>query len=964
MAADQRRKRLHGASIIGSSSREQHKVKRKNLGLPHNESNTKAHISLQWDGNQKRVVAKREQIGVSRRDLRPFNGSVPEHHNTIADVFAIPQEIFELEDLTEVLSHEVWQSHLSENERNSLMQLLPRGPEPQQVMQALFAGDNFHFGNPFLKWGASLCSGGLHPDAIHHREQCLKAEKKAYYSSLQKYHSDMVGYLVKLKGRWESGKDLEKETVQKLWRSRNGVEKRITSHGNESRFPDPEEDLTATSESCSWAADDKACSSDNQNTSGTKGAELIKRLSEKGFMKDKGRNPLTASDNVLNVGARPRNGDKIHKRNIHCSDGAKYMSYFKISKKQHELVKNMKQSGKSIQSRSLNRVLGNLDSFHVQPYEVFVEEEQKKLHQHWLQLATEVLPVAFDNWRGRQLQRSLVINSLAQEVKDYKKSLIKDKNNVNLESMLEDEKENKLISNVSTVEDDEELVPGSPWNQESVPYLPGNQQSVPGSPLNEESVPGLPQNEESVPGSPQNEESVPGSPQNEESIPGSPQNQESVSVSPPNQESIPGSPQSQESIPGSPQSQESIPCSPQNQESLPGSPQNQSLQHISSPSGDHEIDPIDMDAEDNHIMSKSDSAPADKSGYSGDLNTADDVICRGVPLTSGEDIWPAVNVSHSFYDSTASHEFTSASGLPLEHSQVNEHHRTHMIDLESDLQVEESGKDFLQRQSGDCSFSSYPNQDRNELLQSLFKSQGMLYHQEQKQTGLEFQPQVNLSMENGQFPGHFQEQPQQSMPLELEQKRQNEVYMQRNISGNMYSDGGRYLIPRQEHLTPVNVQDLPVNTICMPAPLPSGLNGGGLLSQNWFPGEHQVHGGWAGSDGASVRSQSIGSGSGADQSLFHVLSHCNQLRSSGPYDSVGSTEQFIPSRNYGMVVGGNVTPRISNVLPQASHPLDFLSGREAATSVMPDDMGWMSLSHQNSVLHDPMGKPYLRSWNQ
>lgn len=43
----------------------------------------------------------------------------------------------------------------------------------------------------------------------------------------------------------------------------------------------------------------------------------------------------------------------------------------------------MKQSGKSIQSRSLNRVLGNLDSFHVQPYEVFVEEEQKKLHQHW-----------------------------------------------------------------------------------------------------------------------------------------------------------------------------------------------------------------------------------------------------------------------------------------------------------------------------------------------------------------------------------------------------------------------------------------------------------------------------------------------------------------------------------------------------------------------------------------------------
>ena len=44
----------------------------------------------------------------------------------------------------------------------------------------------------FVFRGASLCSCGLHPDAIHHREQCLKAEKKAYYSNLQKYHSEYV----------------------------------------------------------------------------------------------------------------------------------------------------------------------------------------------------------------------------------------------------------------------------------------------------------------------------------------------------------------------------------------------------------------------------------------------------------------------------------------------------------------------------------------------------------------------------------------------------------------------------------------------------------------------------------------------------------------------------------------------------------------------------------------------------
>lgn len=61
-----------------------------------------------------------------------------------------------------------------------------------------------------------------------------------------------------------------------------------------------------------------------------------------------------------------------------------FLYAFQISRQQLELVKNMKQSGKSIQSRSLNRVLGNLEKIHVQPYNIFVKEEQKKLQEHWL----------------------------------------------------------------------------------------------------------------------------------------------------------------------------------------------------------------------------------------------------------------------------------------------------------------------------------------------------------------------------------------------------------------------------------------------------------------------------------------------------------------------------------------------------------------------------------------------------
>lgn len=43
-------------------------------------------------------------------------------------------------------------THLSENEKNHLKKFLPIEAEAEQVVQALLSGDNFHFGNPFLKW--------------------------------------------------------------------------------------------------------------------------------------------------------------------------------------------------------------------------------------------------------------------------------------------------------------------------------------------------------------------------------------------------------------------------------------------------------------------------------------------------------------------------------------------------------------------------------------------------------------------------------------------------------------------------------------------------------------------------------------------------------------------------------------------------------------------------------------------
>ncbi|XP_022739582.1 uncharacterized protein LOC111291810 isoform X2 [Durio zibethinus] len=875
LLSDQRRKRLNGASIAGRNSWDQYRTKKKKLESLQNDWNTKSCISLEWDGNQNKVVAKRDQIGLSRRHLRPFIESTLHFNRVLADVLTLPHETFHLENLTEVLSYEVWRTHLSENERNLLIQFLPMGIDKEQVLQALLAGDNFHFGNPFLKWGTSLCLGHLHPDAVIQEEQRSKAEKKAYYLELQDYHNDIIDYLQKLKEKWESCKNLEEEIVQKLWRSRRVGEKRAFSHSNESRLGNVDQDVTATSESCSWVADEKACSSDNQNSSVVKGGEIQRRMYENGFTKD--RIILNASDDVLTVEARSKKGDKLHKRNIQQSDGAKYMSYFKISKKQHELIKNMKQSGRSIQSRSLIRVLGDINSLHVQPYEVFMEEEQRKLREHWLRLAKEDLPAAYANWRGIQLQKWEITKSLEQDMKEKLNLVLEDD---------EEEDTGKLHcqdDNVGT----------------NLAFL--DVEKDPKKLLEDQKDTEATDSESSM----------------------------------------------------------------EERESVLAFPQNQSPQQICSINSGHTCHHVDMESENNENLSKSDDSSSDVSECLENLNTADATVCQDNPVPSAENVWPADSMPQSYRDSTAGHEYTSASGLPLSH-QANEDHQNEMIDLEPDLHEESNGKVLLHGHSEDGSFSSYANQDQNELLQSFFKDQGMLsYHSEQKQTGPDFQPPKNLLMEDGHFNGQFQELLQSSLPLEEGQKRQNEVYMQQNMSENIYSDGVRYLTPRQEHLPSGHMQDWAVDPACMSAPFQHQLNSGELLSQNWFAGEHQVQvrGAWAGSDGFTGPSRSIGSGSNVDQSLFSVLSQCNQLHSSSPYESMVSTEQFIPQRNNGIKSGGT-TGIIGNSLQQAAYPLDYIGGRDATTSLMADDMGWMSLAHQSSALHDPMGKPYLRSWNQ
>ncbi|KAM7509328.1 hypothetical protein LguiA_019781 [Lonicera macranthoides] len=602
---------------------------------------------------------------------------------------------------------------------------------------------------------------------------------------------------------------------------------------------------------------------------------------------------------------------------------------FQVSKEQHQRVKSsMKHSGNSIQSRSLNHVLGNLDTFQVQPYEVFEEEERLKLREHWLQVASKHLPAGIANWRRMQLEKQQLMKSLAQEIEENVTSLKEDEE--------EEENSNMLPEHRHSGESDTEhtvtlelSVPCQEKEEEKSDSL--LQEQVDNTEANQDPAIELLEEEEEE----KEEEAV---------------EQSADSMYEDQTDNVTGN---------------YGPTMEDGNDSVAESAEDQHLQAITFSHGSHEFRPLDLDSNDNHVIAKTDDFTCNVLDYPKKLNHMDVAVSQSDHLSSTANVWPAVSMPSTFYHSASvSHEYTAApSELSLGHSQVIEQHPAPLIDLESDMQEEDNTTNLLHRPSEDDSFfNPYPNQDRHELLHPLFKAQGSLpYHHEQ--------PVTNVMMETGQFPVHFREPVHPSISLELRQKRLNDIYMHQNIQENIYSDVGRYSIPRQEqHLLPLNIQDWavnPVNTANMSAPPPSHLNGGEPpVSQNWFFGENRGGSVWSGSEIGP--NPSVGNGNNADQNLFSVIAQCNELGSSATYDPMRPTERLIQSGNYGGIGGGG-GPAANIVLPRTANPLNFLGGHEAAGGLKANNnntsLGWVNLPHQATALQDTMGKPYLRPWN-
>ncbi|XP_072282735.1 nuclear factor related to kappa-B-binding protein isoform X2 [Pyxicephalus adspersus] len=111
---------------------------------------------------------------------------------------SLPEDLLEDPELFfDVVSLDTWQTVLSDSQREHLKQFLPTFPEDNarhqdDIIQSLFRGDNFRFGNPLQVAQKLFRDGHLNPEVVKYRQLCVKSQYKRYVSSQQQYFHTLL----------------------------------------------------------------------------------------------------------------------------------------------------------------------------------------------------------------------------------------------------------------------------------------------------------------------------------------------------------------------------------------------------------------------------------------------------------------------------------------------------------------------------------------------------------------------------------------------------------------------------------------------------------------------------------------------------------------------------------------------------------------------------------------------------
>ncbi|KAG7595551.1 hypothetical protein ISN44_As06g001400 [Arabidopsis suecica] len=144
----------------------------------------------------------------------------------------IPYELYDLPDLTGILSVETWNSVLTEEERFFLSCFLPDMDQQtfSLTMQELLGGANLYFGNPEDKFYKRLRGGLFTPKVACFKEGVMFVKRRKYYYSLKFYHEKLIKTFTEMQRLWvEYGQKLGNYSRLLLWsgRTQTGNLKRL-----------------------------------------------------------------------------------------------------------------------------------------------------------------------------------------------------------------------------------------------------------------------------------------------------------------------------------------------------------------------------------------------------------------------------------------------------------------------------------------------------------------------------------------------------------------------------------------------------------------------------------------------------------------------------------------------------------------------------------------------------------------
>ncbi|KAI4353498.1 hypothetical protein L6164_002443 [Bauhinia variegata] len=117
---------------------------------------------------------------------------------------SIPLELYDLLGLEDILSVDVWNEYLSEEEQFELTKYLPDMDQETFVrtLKELFTGCNFHFGCPINKLFNMLKGGLCEPRVALYREGLNFFQMRQHYHLVRKHQNNMVNNLCQIRDAW------------------------------------------------------------------------------------------------------------------------------------------------------------------------------------------------------------------------------------------------------------------------------------------------------------------------------------------------------------------------------------------------------------------------------------------------------------------------------------------------------------------------------------------------------------------------------------------------------------------------------------------------------------------------------------------------------------------------------------------------------------------------------------------